>query len=186
MKRNPWKTAFLTLAAAITAVLVLLAFFLFVPDGKVPKEQANNQKIQFHVAADKADLTAMINRYLKQEDMQGEVALNRNVVFYGHVGVFSQKMRYSMTFQPRALKNGDLLLKQKSVSLGSIHLPVSYILKFVKTTYNLPDWVIIQPSEKQVYVQLSKMRLNNGARVKADRFDLPNNHIVFTLSFPNQ
>ncbi|GER65737.1 hypothetical protein BpJC7_28730 [Weizmannia acidilactici] len=184
MKKNPWKTAFFALAAAVAAIAVLLAFFLFVPDGHVPKQPRPGKTVDFHVETDKADLTALVNRFLQEKKMKEKVFLDNEVVFYGTVSVFSEKLGYTMTFEPEALKNGDLVLKQKSVSLGSIHLPVSYILKFVKTTYKLPEWVIIKPSEKLVYIQLQKMELENDARIKADKFDLKNNDISFTLSFP--
>jgi len=184
VKRNPWKIAFLTLASVVVAFVLVLSFFLFVPDGRVPEPEKTGKTVDLRVETNKADLTALINRYLREEKIKGKVFLNDEVVYYGTVGVFSEKMQYKMTFKPKALKNGDLVLKQKSVSLGSVHLPVSYILKFVKTTYHLPRWVIIQPGEKLVYVQLQNMKLENGAKVKVNQFDLQHDDISFTLGFP--
>ncbi|KHD86056.1 YpmS family protein [Heyndrickxia ginsengihumi] len=188
MKKNPWKLAFLSLLTIVVVIVLVLSYFLFAPSSEqsIPKEAKKQHDIEFHVKTDKADLNGMINRYLKQENFNGEVYLNKDVELYGTVDVFSEKMHYKMTFTPKALKNGDLLLKQKSVTLGKIHLPVSYILRFIDTTQHLPDWVIIKPSDKLLYIQLQKMKLDSDAKVEVNQFDLAHNNILFTLYFPNK
>lgn len=183
-EKKPMENRFFALASVVVAFVLVLSFFFLCRMAACPNRKKTGKTIDLRVETNKADLTALINRYLREEKIKGKVLLNDEVVYYGTVGVFSEKMQYKMTFKPKALKNGDLVLKQKSVSLGSVHLPVSYILQFVKTTYHLPKWVIIQPGEKLVYVQLQNMKLENGAKVKANEFDLQHDDISFTLGFP--
>ena len=91
-----------------------------------------------------------------------------------------------MTFEPKALKNGDLVLEQKNVSLGDVKLPVSYIMKFIRDAYKLPSWVIIQPNDQQVYVALQEMRLNNDIQVRVEEFDLANDNISMKMLVPTK
>ena len=86
-----------------------------------------------------------------------------------------------MTFEPKALENGDLILYQKSASVGKMNLPVSYILKFIRNSYNLPSWVIIQPKDELIYVSLEKMELKGDMKVKADKFNLKEDDITLTF-----
>jgi len=102
----------------------------------------------------------------------------------GRCPFFSRPLQLKMTFEPKALDNGDLILEQKDVSLGDVQLPVPYILKFMKDAYKFPSWVIIQPNDKQVYVALQHMRLNNGIRVRLEEFNLEQDRISLRMLVP--
>lgn len=91
-----------------------------------------------------------------------------------------------MTFEPIALENGDLILKQKNLSLGDVKLPVSYILKFIRDAYKLPEWVTILPNDKQVYVALHRMRLNNDIQVRVQEFNLKEDRISLRMLVPSE
>ncbi len=121
-----------------------------------------------------------------------EVELN------GELNVFTSTLQLKMSFEAYALENGDLLLEQKSLSLGGIRLPVSEVLlslggirlpvsevlKIIRSAYKLPEWVIIQPADKQIYVSLQSMRLNNDIQVRAEKFNLEENEIVMKMLVP--
>ena len=92
--------------------------------------------------------------------------------YTGTLPFFSQELDLKLTFEPEALENGDLVLKQKSISVGSLHLPVSYVLKFIKENYKLPKGVDIQPNEKLIYVNMQQLKLKSDVEIKANRFDL--------------
>ena len=99
--------------------------------------------------------------------------------------VFGREVELKLTFEPIAQKNGDIVLKQKTISVGQMNLPVSYVMSFINKQYKTPEWVTIQPNEKQIYVSLRDMKLKSDIRIKANKFDLKNDDISFTLTVPS-
>lgn len=168
-----------------------LTVLLFISSDQepIPDVRVSNKNVsEFLIHTDKKDLNKLINHYIEKEGLNGpvhyQVFLTDDVELYGDVKVFSQTMQVKMTFEPTALENGDLILKQKNVSLGGVKLPVSYILKLIRDAYKLPDWVIIQPNDKEVYVALHKMKLKSGITVRAESFNLPENEISMKMLVP--
>lgn len=183
---------FLALLAMNVLILVSVGLLLFLAGGDQPEmeltESTEKNMSEFLIKTDKNDLNQLINHYIEKEELNGpihySVLLSDEVVLFGEVEVFSQTLQLKMTFDSEALDNGDLLLKQKSLSLGGVKLPVSYILKFIRDAYKLPEWVMIQPNDKQIYVALQNMRLNNGIQVRAQKFDIANNEIEMKMLVP--
>ncbi|MED1205376.1 YpmS family protein [Heyndrickxia acidicola] len=191
--KNGWKRAFFVLVIVELCVAAgLIGFVLFPSSQKsIPKLPTNNgEYVPFHVHTNKEDLNQVIAHYLKQKGQKGpvhyNVVLNHDVELYGTVHVFTENIQLKMTFEPKSLRNGDLILKEKSLSFGNMNLPASYILKFVSSSYDLPDWVSVNPNAESIYVALTRMKLSNNARVKVDEFNLNDDKIAFTLLFPGK
>lgn len=191
MKEQKWKKLFFLL---LVINIIVIAVLLAVVNTPVKDDQYSPLNIDlkghvpFRIQTDKADLNEVINHYLDKEGLTGpidyQIFLNNEVELYGSLPVFSQEIQMKLTFEPIALDNGDILLQQKSISVGQLQLPVSYVLKFVKDKYKVPNWVTIQPNEERIYVSLQKMKLKSDIHVKVDEFDLKNDDIRFTLLVP--
>lgn len=153
-----------------------------------PLTESGEKQVSFLVRTNKADLTRVINHYLVSEGFTGpidyKVIVKDEVELYGTFPVFGQELEMMLTFEPQALENGDLVLNQKSISLGSLNLPVSNVMKIIQSNYSLPDWVRFQPNEKKVYVSLQEMELKSDIKVRATSFDLKRDDISFTLLIP--
>lgn len=189
--KNKWKIAFLILFSF--NLLIVILFFSFLVIGSNKPSQVKNKEItasvaEFVIQTDKNDLNSLINHYIEDEGLNGpidyHVLLDDEVELYGSIPVFSHELELKMTFEPEALENGDLILRQESISLGGISLPVNHVMKLIRDSYKLPEWVIIQPNEKTVYVNLQQMELNGGIQVRAKEFDLTNNRILFSMFVP--
>jgi uncharacterized protein YpmS len=190
-KKNVWKYAFFGLLAANVLIgcgIFLLIFLVSDEKTAPPNATMDRNHSELIVTTHKRDLNKLINRYIEKEGLNGpihyDVYLTDLVELYGEVSVFSRPLQLKMTFEPKALDNGDLILEQKDVSLGDVQLPVPYILKFMKDAYKFPSWVIIQPNDKQVYVALQHMRLNNGIRVRLEEFNLEQDRISLRMLVP--
>ncbi|MBS4190910.1 YpmS family protein [Bacillus sp. FJAT-49705] len=191
MKKQKWKNLFFLLLGINLFIIVLLLFLIYSPieEEKYTSEDVKSTShVPFKIKTDKQDLNKVINHYLEKEGLTGEndyqILLNDEVELRGALPVFSQEIQMKLTFEPIALENGDILLQQKSISVGQLQLPVSYVLKFVRDKYKLPKWVTIQPNEEKIYVSLQKMKLKSDIHVKVDEFDLRNDDIRFTLLVP--
>lgn len=190
MFKNKWKVAFFSLLFVVIAVLISLVFIIFQPiDKSEPLKTASNREaVPFNVQTNKADLTKLINYYLAKEGLNGpihyEINIKDEVELYGSLPVFNTNIQMKLTFTPEALDNGDLILKQKEISVGQLPLPVSYVMNFIKNKYKLPEWVDIQPEEEEIYAHLTKMNIANGLKVKVNQFDLEQDVIQFDLLLP--
>lgn len=188
-----WKALFLGLLGLniLVAGMLLLLINLPVKDEPISKSKTSKKDyIEFKIETNKANLNEVINHYIEKELKNGsidyEVKLDNEVELYGTFPFFSQSLELKLTFEPEAQKNGDLILKQKSLALGQLELPASYVMKFVRDSYKLPKWVVIQPDKQLVYVQLENMKLKNDMKVKVDKFDLRKDQIMIDLLVPTK
>ncbi|MFB6466115.1 YpmS family protein [Cytobacillus sp. Hz8] len=189
--KNLWKKLFFTLFGINLAILLFLLIMIFLPPdtNHVEKgKQTNENLVTFPVETNKEDLNKIINYYIAKNDSKGaidyKVYLKDDVELYGAITFFGENLQLKLTFVPEALDNGDLLLKQKEISIGQLNLPVSYVMKFVAEQYQFPNWVSIQPKEEQVYVALNKMKLNSDLHIQVNKFDLKKDKINLTFGIP--
>jgi uncharacterized protein YpmS len=189
--KNKWKVAFIALSGALIIVAVIILMMVFAPikDDELPDNKSdNNSEVGFDVRSNKHDLNLIIEHYIEEEGLKGpvdyDVQLKDDVELHGSVPVFTSNIDFELKFEPQALKNGNILLKQKSISVGSLNLPVSYVLKVIRDSYNFPEWVKIQPNDELIYVSLQDMELKSDIRVRAKEFDLEKDNIRFRLLVP--
>lgn len=182
-----WKKSFFTLICInVITILTLLVLLILPVGGNIPLNKNEKENfVAFTVQTKKDDLTKLINHYIEKEGLDGPidyfVHLSDEVELYGSLPVFNQEIELKMTFEAKALENGDLILNQKSISIGQLNLPVSYVMKFIKQSYNLPEWVTIDPEKKLVYVSLTSMKLKSDMTVFAEEFNLKRDKISLQL-----
>lgn len=192
MKKNKWKIGFFTLVAIIAAVLLFLYFLVTSPaeESKVEplKSNVDSEDVAFKISTNKRDLNRVINHYIEEQGKNAkfdyQVLLTDEVELYGTFPLFSEELELKLTFEPQALENGDLILNQRSISIGRLKLPVATVLKFVRDSYNLPSAVSIQPNEERVYVSMQNLKLKSDMKVRVNEFDLKKDNIKFTLYVP--
>ncbi|WP_210365074.1 YpmS family protein [Bacillus sp. REN3] len=190
--KNYWKVGFFILlglvAAGIIGIFVLAA--APVDDSKLQKSKKASiaDDVAFEVKTNKRDLNRVINHYLEEEakgsNMDYDVLLTDEVELYGTMPFFSDELELKLAFEPEALENGDMVLKQRSISVGRLRLPVSTVLKFVQKGYNLPDAVNIQPEEELVYITMDNLKLKSDIKVRVNQVDLKKDNIRFTIYAP--
>jgi uncharacterized protein YpmS len=164
---------------------------IFKPVEKSPIiKKKEREEVPFAVTTNREDLTKLINHYLEKEGLNGpihyEINIADQVELYGTLPIFNTDIQMKLSFEPIALENGDLLLKQKEISIGQLPLPVSYVMNFIANQYNFPEWVDINPEDEEIYVHLTKMDLKNGMLIEAKTFDLEQNIIQFNLLLPTE
>lgn len=191
MTKVKWKTLFFSLLALNILVILSIIILVNLPakDEEIAPSTAHEEDIQFQIHTNREDLTRLINQYIEKEGLNGsihyEVYLNDEVELYGTMPFFDREVEMKLTFEPVARKNGDLILKQKSIAVGQMNLPVSYVMNFINDRYDFPEWVTIQPNDKSIYISLKDMKLKSDIRVKAKNFDLKNDDIAFLLTVPS-
>ncbi|WML30974.1 YpmS family protein [Neobacillus sp. OS1-32] len=152
--KNKWKMGFLILLGIDLLFAIIILSLVMAPSKDIEREIAKHpvgEHVSFHVKSNKYDLNKLINHYLDEEAADSpihyRVVLADEVELYGKISIFSEEINMKLTFKPKALKNGDLVLRQESMSLGDLPLPNSYVLKFISENYKLPKGVQIRPKE---------------------------------------
>lgn len=189
--KNKWKIGFLLLVGInLLFVIVMFSLVMFPSDGPQTSKLTVplGEHVSFHVKSNKNDLNKLINHYLIEEASDSpidyQVILGKEVELYGSLPFFSEELNMKLTFRPKALENGNLVLKQKSMTIGSLHLPISYVLNFISETYKIPKGVDIRPKDKLIYINMQQLKLKSDIKIKADKFDLKKDDIRFTILVP--
>ena len=189
--KNKWKIGFLILLGInLLFAIIILSLMMFPSEGPETSKMKGlaGEHVSFHVKSNKNDLNQLINHYLKEEAVDSsidyQVVLGDAVELYGTLPFFSEELNMKLTFKPNALENGDLVLKQKSMTIGSLHLPISYVLNFISDNYKIPKGVEIRPKDKLIYINMQQLRLKSDIKLKADKFDLKKDDIRFTILVP--
>lgn len=188
---NSWKKLFIGILILNIIIVIGVFFLVFVPtkdDEITLKDISQDDYVQFHVQSNKSDLNQLINHYIDEQGLNKKIKYNviltDQVELYGTMEVFTQEVELKLTFEPESLDNGDLILRQKTISIGHLQLPVPVVLKFIRDSYDFPAWVTIRPNEEEVYVNLHDLKLKSDTKVRANTFDLKRDHIIFTLLVP--
>ena len=79
------------------------------------------------------------------------------------------------------MANGNVQLKAKSLSIGTLGLPIKEVLKFAKRSYKLPKWVEINPDDQTVLLRLDQFRMQNGLFVRAEKINLVDDDIRMNI-----
>ncbi|WP_453995667.1 YpmS family protein [Bacillus nitroreducens] len=190
--KNKWKFLFLSLLVInLTCVLVFVGL-LFAPADEITqkKNEVSKDYVNLSVETNKADLTRVINNFLKKEakstPLQYKVLLTERVMLVGAITVFGKEIDMVMTFKPEVQENGDLRLQQEAFTVGQVSLPVTFVLRYINDYYNLPEWVQIDAKKQDIYVYLSEMEMKSDMKVAVDTFDLSKDELRFNLKVPTE
>ncbi|TFE03277.1 DUF2140 family protein [Jeotgalibacillus sp. R-1-5s-1] len=189
--KNKWKWLFLGLLMLCILTVGSILFLLYRPVADEPvlanETVPPESQAEFQVTTTREDLTIVANRFIEEElggAIDYSVVFEDNVTLNGAIPIFNTNIDFQMTFEANALENGNLLLTQESLSLGAIDLPVANVLKFIQDSYEFPEWVVMQPNEQQIIVQVTEIDVAQGLNVKTNRFDLEENDISFSIYVP--
>ncbi|GMB09635.1 YpmS family protein [Thermolongibacillus altinsuensis] len=187
-----WKKLFFGLLFINLSALTLVLFLLFQPaktpsvnveEAKGNAKEAQGAELIIHTT--KQHLNTIINDYVKQKMKTGslsyEIQLADQVYIKSQIPVFEKEMDLTVTFIPNVTEQGNIELSNPTISLGQLKLPVQYVLKYMQKNASLPDWVKVDPKNERVYVLLNEVNIKKGYNVRAERFDLEKDEIVFKV-----
>ncbi|WP_180994285.1 YpmS family protein [Bacillus sp. Marseille-P3661] len=187
---NKWKLLFFILLSVNLIFLTLIFYVIYKPQQNIEKLHSvnfnNEQKLQFLVQTNKYTLNNYINEYINKNSSKPpytyRVLLEDDVKLSGHMEIFTNKVEYLLTFDPQVTRDGNLLLRQKQISLGRLELPAPFVLSYIEKYYQLPDWVSIYPNEKTIHLKITDLTFAQKYKLIMKEFNLKKNEIVFNLS----
>lgn len=192
-KKKGWKKRFYLLLLINIIVIFGIAVYLYSPIPKKELEIASKQyesetSSHFVVRTTKQNLNNLVNAYLDKllanTDHVYSIHLDEDVQLFGELPLFSSTVPLLIHFEPIVQENGDLVLKQKSISVGQLQLPNKKIMQYVDKYLPTPEWVIINPRDEEVYVKVTEMDIKSNFKVAVDQFDVEANNISFEIEVP--
>ncbi|MRH44052.1 DUF2140 family protein [Aquibacillus halophilus] len=194
VKKYNWKLFFFSLLGINAAIFVTLLVLIYIPSltEDIPEKEFIEEEAgaEFTVHSSKQNLSELVNGYvdklLKDDSDQYSVQLEEDVQLIGSIKVFDTDVPFSIRLEPIVQENGDIILNQKEISLGLLHLPNRKILEYVKKSIPTPEWVIINPKEENIYIAITQMEIKSNFKVRVQQFDLENDRISFRIKVPNK
>ncbi|MCF3943510.1 YpmS family protein [Oceanobacillus alkalisoli] len=187
-----WKKGFFLILALNIAGFLLLISLIFWPaeDVELPSEteKVKQESSEFVVRTSKENLNSLINAYIEHltENTRHKyrIELEEDVHLIGELPVFSTTVPISMRFEPEVVENGDIILRQESISLGLLELPNRRIMQYLDRYLPMPDWVIVDPNEEEIYIAITDMDIRSNFELAVESLDLKENNLAFRISVP--
>ena len=187
---NKWKIAFFTLAGAIVLVIALLVYLVTVPAEEVeildPKQtEGNIITVQTTAKEFEAITKQYLSNVLDKSPLPVEIEMKEQIRLVSTLTIFSVDVPITMDFEP-IVEEGNIVLKQTSVNVGKLNIPPQTVLKLMKDSIEFPYWITVNPNDEEIYVDLSRINIASGSRVRAKEIDLRNDHIILEVVVPSE
>lgn len=185
---NKWKIAFFTLmlmlVLAIGAVVYLATSPVPQQAVEAPEEAAGNVLV---VETTAKEFEAIVKQYLGKEMQKSplpvDLVIDKDVSIASVLTVFTVEVPIRMHFEP-IVEEGNIVMKQTAMHVGKLNIPPTTVLKLMNDAIPFPNWVTVLPNEEQIYVDLSRINIAGGTRVRAKEIDLANDRILLELIVP--
>jgi len=186
--KNPWKIAFLSLVAVLVAFVVVIGYRVSTPrmtyDSK-SSETINLKDPILEISMTKDQVTRAVNFYTKdlfeKSGVDYTFHLDKEALLDGTFSLLGHDTHFYLYFEPFVLSNGDVQLKAKNLTIGSLNVPVSAVMNYISHTVDFPKWVEINSDEKYITLHLQQLTIGKGMKVKAEQINLMNDQIRFNL-----
>lgn len=190
---NRWKIAFLGLVGLIVVGIVALVIFIESPGDSDPlpiTERLAGKGSVLSVKASRNDLEALANTFIgkamKSDPLPVTMNFEDDVILRSELIAFTIKVPINMHFDPVVLNDGNLLLKQTSMEIGPLDIPPATVLKLLRDSIKLPEWMIVRPKEEEIFINLAELPVSGNLQVRAKTLNLAEDDIVFEVTIPNE
>lgn len=187
-KINWWKWGLLLLLAINVAFVGVVASRLIQvrePSAETLKTTTAKSVKVGTFTTNKEQLNDTVATYLK--DYQSKkftykvYAASSSILFEGSYELLGYEVPLYVYFEPNRLENGAVQLKVTSFSVGTLPLPESEVLQYIKSSYDLPDFVTISPKKSTITINLQSMKNDAGIYLRATTIDLVNDNFSFDI-----
>lgn len=190
---DPWKWAFAILLGLVLGFIVFVWFQVTTPssDQKQIATQTTQKQGQYanvNVVLNKEQLSAAVNYYLQQNQKKGAIkyrfVLDKSAILMGTTKILGKDVSFTLYATPQLDDSENLELKTKSVAIGSLNAPPSFVLGYIKNNYDLGKWAKINASKATITLDLNQLTKKQGIKIQGEKFDLKQDDLQFKVAFP--
>ena len=189
---HKWRRLFYSIIVLDIVVIAIILLLIFWPveekDIRPGTEIDMEESSEFVVRTTKENLNELVNAYLdellKNSNHHYSIDLDNDVHLKGELPVFSTTVPLSVRLEPLVQDNGDIILKQKSMSIGLLPLPNQKIMEYMDKYLPMPPWVTVNPKNEEIYVAVTDMDIKSNFHVSVEHIDLEANNLAFKIKVP--
>lgn len=192
---NKWKVAFFALAGTVLFAILLVVFLVTRPvDGvDVAKSSAGESESKGNVLVVQTttkELESISKKYLKDaakgSPLPLDFTIGDDIQLRSTLTVFYTEIPISMNFDPIVDDKGNIILKQTGMNVGLLNIPPETTMKIMRDSVEFPSWITVNPNKAEIYIDLSRINIASGSRVRAKELDLPNDKILLEIIVPGE
>ncbi|MCR8852630.1 YpmS family protein [Lysinibacillus fusiformis] len=192
---NKWKVAFFALAGTVLFAILLVVFLATRPvDGvDVAKSSAGESESKGNVLVVQTttkELESISKKYLKDaakgSPLPIDFTIGDDIQLRSTLTVFYTEIPISMNFEPIVDDKGNIILKQTGMNVGLLNIPPETTMKIMRDSVEFPSWITVNPNKAEIYIDLSRVNIASGSRVRAKELDLPNDKILLEIIVPGE
>lgn len=187
---NKWKIAFLGLVLLLVLAIVYVGSLLTgtsesytLTDRPDPAEGG-----QLFVETSKQDFEKLANKYIQEavrdQPIPLQLVVEDKIALTSELTVFSLTIPVQMYFDPVVLEDGNIQLVQNQVDIGQLSIPPEEILKLLRSSIDLPNWMIVSPADESVFIDLGGLPIDGDLDIRAQEIDLENDEIILSVTVP--
>lgn len=183
-----WKVLFFILLALNIIGIGVIGYTVYPLFAPVSEPTPSHHQTQpdmeappFYIHATKETITESINQYTTNFDEPFTILLDDYVEFATETSLFGMDVSIHATFEPIVEQDGNLLLKQQTISFGILQIPNEYALQYIAHMNELPDWIIVHPKQELIYIDIKNAPSELGVAVQFEQFNLKEDEIIMRL-----
>lgn len=166
--RNWWKWGFIALVAVILVTFVTMGVKALSPanvpaTAKTPTTETTNINVTLNKNQVNALADYYVNKSLKNEPLKYRFQVSDHAMLTGSTKVLGANVNFVLLFKPTVLSSGDVQLKAQKLSIGSLPIPVSFVMSYIAKNYPLPKWVAMNVKEQTMTLHLTA--IGNGKKL---------------------
>ncbi|WP_294976643.1 YpmS family protein [uncultured Leuconostoc sp.] len=180
-KQSPWFWSFW----ALLGIILLTGIFFFRIAAQPLAMTDHQSKVAtsdatFDVSLNKKQVNALVAYYLSDSNTNGYTfRVEDNIMMYGSAKFLGENFKFGMMLRPEITKNGNIILTAQKLAIGNLPLPISAVMQYVKSSYDAPKFVQINPKKKQIFIDMTKLPVTQGISFRAKVIDMKSDNFIF-------
>jgi len=192
---NKWKFAFFALAGTVLFAILLVVYLATRPVDVVNLAESSEGESEVKgnilvVQTTTKELESISKKYLKDASKGSPLPLDftidDDIQLTSKLTVFNTDIDISMNFDPVVDKKGNIILKQTGMNVGLLNIPPETAMKIMRDSVEFPSWITINPNKAEIYIDLSRINIDSGTRVRAKELDLSKDQILLEIIVPGE
>lgn len=192
---NKWKIAFFALAGTVLFAILLVVYLATKPvDGViVAKSSEGESEVKGNVLVVQTttkELESISKKYLKDaakgSPLPLDFTIGDDIQLRSKLTVFYTEIPITMNFDPIVDDKGNIILKQTSMNVGLLNIPPETTMKIMRDSVEFPSWITVNPNKAEIYIDLSRINIASGSRIRAKELNLPKDKILLEIIVPGE
>lgn len=191
---NKWKVAFFALAGTLLFAILLVLYLATKPVEEVNLTKSSESETTkgnvLIVQTTKKEFESISKKYLKDaakgSPLPLDFTIGNDIQLKSKISVFYTEIPITMNFDPIVDEKGNIILKQTEMNVGLLNIQPETTMKIMRDSVNFPSWITVNPNKAEIYVDLSRVNIASGSRIRAKELDLPKDKILMEIIVPGE